>query len=281
MVLNKEELRRLQSIEVDMLKEFVRICNELQLQYYVLGGTLLGAVRHNGFIPWDDDIDVGMPRKDYEVFLEKASDMLADGLFLQNNHTDKEYYKNITKIRNVNTTFIESECRQQNIRHGVFVDIFPLDNYPIPYFSRVWLGFKRKILEWRIGKAFVWEVPNPVKRMLKKVMYTCLSWIWYETSAAVEEREKLFSSFPSTGLIANFCGAWGEKEIVPAEWYGEGCELDFEGIKVRAPKEYHKWLTQVYGDYMELPPKEKQVTHHDTTIIDLDRPYTDYTNREE
>lgn len=276
MVLNKEELRRLQSIEVDMLKEFVRICNELRLKYYVIDGTLLGAVRHNGFIPWDDDIDVGMPRKDYEVFLKKAPEMLAEGLFLQNNHTDKEYCLNMSKIRNVNTTFIEKECRRQNIRHGVFIDIVPLDNYPLSFCSRLWLDFKRKILGWRIGKGFVWEVPNPIKRMVKELMYACLSLVWTETKEAVEAREKLFSSFPYTGLIVNFSCLSGKKDVIPAEWYGEGCDLDFEGIKVRAPKEYHKWLTQVYGDYMKLPPKEKQVAHHHTTIIDLDHPYTDY-----
>lgn len=76
--------------------------------------------------------------------------------------------------------------------------------------------------------------------------------------------------------IANYCGAWGEKEIVPKEWYGEGSLLEFEGLWLNAPKEYDKWLTQVYGDYMKLPPAEKQVTHHYTDIIDLDNSYTKY-----
>ena len=259
-----------------MLREFVRICDELNLRYYVLGGTMLGAVRHKGFIPWDDDIDVGMPRADYEAFLEKAAGFLPANIFLQNYRTDGGYCLNITKLRNVDTTFIEKESRNQEIRHGVFIDIFPLDYYPETKLEELNYRIKRKALAARIGMAFLWDKkPNPIKEMLKKP----LCWIWPDVKDAVIEREKLFCSFPESGMIANFCGAWGDKEIVPAEWYGEGCDLGFEGLTIKAPKEYHKWLTQVYGNYMQLPPIEKQVSHHHTTIIDLDRPYTDYVNK--
>ena len=119
----------------------------------------------------------------------------------------------------------------------------------------------------------MWDKKSkPYRAFVKNVL--CI--FWPDAADAVKARERLFSSFPYTGMIANFCGQWGEKEIVPEEWYGEGCDLTFEGITVKAPKEYDKWLTQVYGDYMKLPPKEKQVSHHDTSIIDLDKPYTEY-----
>ena len=276
MILSETELKRLQSLEVDMFRVFIEICEKLNLRYYVLGGTLLGAVRHGGFIPWDDDIDVGMPREDYEVFLQKASSLLPPHLFLQNYRTDSEYCLNITKIRNTNTTSIENESRQPNICHGVFLDIFPLDHYPGTALAELWYKVKRRVLKVRIGKAFVWDdKPNPFKELLKKP----LDLIWPDVKQAVEEREKLFRSFSYSGMIANFCGQWGEKEIVPAEWYAEACELEFEGLTVKAPKEYHKWLTQVYGDYMQLPPVEKRVTHHRTLVIDLDRPYSDFIDK--
>lgn len=268
-----KELRRLQLMEVDMLKEFIRICENLHLKYYVLGGTLLGSVRHNGFIPWDDDIDVGMPRADFQKFLEKAPEMLPEGLFLQTLWNEPEYYKNIAKIRNVNTTFIEKECRYQNIRHGIFIDVFALDNYPTGVWKKKWYKIRRKILDARIGKSFSWDNES---RWYKALVKNILCFFEPNVKKAVMNREKMFSSFAYSGLIANFCGQWGEKEIVPEEWYGEGCELSFEGITVKAPKAYDKWLTQVYGDYMKLPPKEKQVSHHDTSIIDLDKPYTEY-----
>lgn len=277
MILSETELKKLQSIETEMFRVFIEVCEKLNLRYYVLGGTLLGAVRHGGFIPWDDDIDLGMPRDDYEVFLREAPSLLPSHLFLQNYRTDPEYCLNITKIRNTGTTFIEYESRQQDICHGVFIDIFPLDHYPDTAWAELLYKIKRRVLKVRIGKAFIWDdAPNPIKELLKKP----LDLIWPDVKAAVEDRERLFRSFSYSGMIANFCGQWGEKEIVPAQWYGEGVELTFEGLKVKAPKEYHKWLTQVYGDYMQLPPVEKRVTHHKTLVIDLECSYQEYIKKD-
>ena len=276
MVLNDKELRRLQLIEVDMLKEIIRICDELDLRYYVLGGTLLGAVRHNGFLPWDDDIDLGLPREDYTVFIQKAPRMLSDNLFLQHHRTDEGYCMNMVKIRNVHTTFVETHSRMQNIRHGVFIDIFPLDNAPISAVAKLYFRVMNKLLGMRIGEAYEWVPRTPLRGWLKKCAYRALSCIWPDVPCAVAAREKLLCSFPNRGMIGNLCGAWGIKEIMPAEWHAEGCSLDFEGIAVKAPIQYEKWLTQVYGDYMTLPPEEKRVTHHDTVRIDLDIPYMDY-----
>lgn len=97
--------------------------------------------------------------------------------------------------------------------------------------------------------------------------------------STLEAREKLFRSAYSGEMVANHCGAWGVKEIVPAEWYGDGKLLKFEGLTVRVPCEYHKWLSQVYGNYMQLPPVEKRVVHHYTEVIDLNKPYTEYCNK--
>ena len=108
-------------------------------------------------------------------------------------------------------------------------------------------------------------------------MLSCL--ICPTLSRAVVKREDLFCKITSGNRIVNHYGAWGAKEIVPAEWYGEGKLLVFEGITCRVPVEYEKWLTQVYGDYMKLPPPEKRVSHHDTQVIDLDQPYTKYIHR--
>ena len=273
MILESEELRRLQLIELELLKAVIAVCDELNLKYYVLGGTMLGAVRHKGFIPWDDDIDVGMPRADYEKFLEKAPELLPGRFFLQSYRADEEYYANIAKLRCVDTTFVERPSRELRICHGVFIDVFPLDNYPSSGISKLWYKIRNKALSARIGKAFIWDKnPNMLKELLKQPLFI----IWPDVKQAVAARERLFASFPYNGMIANYCGQWGEKEIVPAEWYGEGCDLEFEGLTVKAPKEYHKWLTQVYGNYMQLPSEKDRVGHHDTAIFDLDKPYTEY-----
>ena len=130
MVLNNKDLETIKKIELDMLCAFIEICNRLSIRYYLLGGTMLGAVRHHGFIPWDDDIDVGIFRDDYELFISKAQSYLPNYYFLQNIYTDPECMINFTKIRDSRTTFIETSTKSKKMNHGVYIDIFPLDFYP-------------------------------------------------------------------------------------------------------------------------------------------------------
>ena len=274
MILSEVEQKRIQAIELDLFHEFVTICEELGVRYYIIGGTLLGAVRHKGFIPWDDDIDVGMHREDYSRFVKYAGSMLPEGLFLQTHNSDKEYHSNAAKIRNSNTTYIESCVNKSRINHGVFIDIFPLDNYPVGKMKEAVFCAKKRIISLRINSVF----QNMHYGGMKKIVQKGLRLIYPTLYSAVNAREKLYLSVPQTGLIVNHSGAWGNKEIIPTEWYAEGCQLEFEGMRVTAPKEYEKWLNQVYGDYMKLPPQEKRVTHHITDVIDFENPYTMYFN---
>ena len=117
----------LKQIQTNMLKEFIEICENNKLQYFVIYGTLLGTIRHKGFIPWDDDIDVIMARNYYETFMKIGQKSLSEHLFLQNHITDKNYLCNFAKIRNNETTFIEIATQNIDINHGVYIDIFPLD----------------------------------------------------------------------------------------------------------------------------------------------------------
>lgn len=273
MELTKEQLEGLKQKELELLRIFIRICKERKLRYYILGGTLLGAVRHRGFIPWDDDIDVGMPRRDYERFLRHGQQHLPKGFFLQTHLTDPDYPPNFAKLRNSSTTFVERSLKGRRIHHGIYIDIFPLDFYPDH--GRHLFSLKSLLLKLRITDAFA---PGDMKRRTKLVRR--LSRILYPSiSQAVIAREHLFRSVTNGKYIANHCGAWGKKEIVPAHWYGEGTTLSFEGIQVNAPSEYHSWLTQVYGDYMQLPPAEKRIPHHYVEAFDLNRPFTCYIER--
>ena len=126
-VIDQETLNRMHLLHLDILKEFIRICNKYELRYFLLGGSCLGTVRHQGFIPWDDDIDVGMPRPDYERFMEIAQNELPEYYFLQNSKTDPDYPLCFAKIRDSRTTFIERSVSHLNINHGIYFDIFPLD----------------------------------------------------------------------------------------------------------------------------------------------------------
>ena len=271
-------IQRLKQVELDLFRAFIDVCDKLNLKYYLLGGTLLGAVRHGGFIPWDDDIDVGMLREDYEIFVEKGQALLPKEYFIQTFKTDPDYPANYAKIRNSNTTFLETAARNCNINHGVFIDVFPLDTYPADKKVQKRFSFKTQLMTLRVSSAFY--RPDRVRPLKMKVVNALLSIIYPSYQRAVRARERLYTAFKSGELIANHSGAWGVKEIVPAEWYGEGTLLTFEGLTVRAPARYEQWLTQVYGDYMKLPPVEKQVTHHYTDVIDLDTPYTKYTEKE-
>ena len=266
---DNEDLKKIKQIELEMLDLFIQVCEKLNLQYFLLGGTLLGAVRHKGFIPWDDDIDVGMPRQDYEVFISKAQKLLPEKFFVQTYKTDPEWVAHFCKLRNSETTFIESSVKNRKINHGVFIDIFSLDYCSNSPFSKL----KNLLLKSIETKEF-----NQEKSKKGKLLNVIATVITFNMSpkTAFQKREKLLMAKHNGSYLANYSGAWGDKEIVPAEWYGSGAALEFEGRKVIGPKEYNKWLTQVYGDYMQLPPIEKQVTHHYTEIIDLQKSYKQY-----
>ncbi len=276
-VYSQEQLQKMQEVELDLFKAFIEVCEKLRLKYYLLGGTLLGAVRHKGFIPWDDDIDIGMPRKDYEIFIQKAQDLLPEHYFVQTLYSEPKIPYNFCKVRNSNTTFIESSIKKLNINHGVYIDVFPLDGYPND--KKEQKKFKRKQLFYKIwiNKIFTCKDDSFIKRALRLGLKVIT--FFMPVKVAVKKREKLYKSYAETDMIANYCGAWKEKEIVPKDWYGEGVQLEFEGLKVNAPAQYDKWLTQVYGDYMQLPPEEKRVGHHYTEVIDLERSYLHYIKR--
>jgi len=271
MIVSDEKLARLQNIELEVLCEFIRVCEILNLKYYVIHGTLLGTVRHKGFIPWDDDIDVAMPREDYDKFVEHGQRMLPSYLFVQTQITDPEYFSFCGKIRNLNTTYIESTSSHLSIKHGVFIDIFPLDFYPDDKFEQKKLAFFRKWYTRRINCKYILQDNLSASRRVKSAFYKMLM---PSDEKIIKKRNMLYKKTTSGKYYINYGG--GANEVVPVEWFGSGTVLLFEGIKVSAPCEYEKWLTQVYGDYMQLPPEEKRVGHHYADVIDLDKPYTEY-----
>lgn len=267
--MNHADAEALRACQLDMLKHFISICENSNLQYYILGGTLLGAVRHKGYIPWDDDIDLGMPRRDYERFLSIAGKYLPGHCFLQTNRTDPGWPSNFAKLRNSQTTFIESSVRNRKMNHGVYIDVFPLDFYPDGKMARRCFDLADKLLQCRIRRAFLLEEKHALRSLLAAAICPRLQW-------ALCLREMLMRSVEQGRLFANHCGAWGDKERMPKEWFSTGAMLEFEGIPVRAPLEYQKYLKQLYGDYMTLPPLEERRSHHHAAIIDLKHPYTQY-----
>lgn len=270
-VLTEEQLSELKQIELNMLKEFIAVCEKLGLRYYLMEGTLLGAVRHGGFIPWDDDIDVGMPREDYMRFLRDGKTYLPENLFIQTRESDPEYSLPFAKIRNSNTTYVEKLSRHLKINHGVFIDIYPIDYYPENELQQKWFEIRTKLYQKRISTINRLEEDRNFKRNLTDALIVLLL---PNSNSVYQKREKMIRSVRKSNLIYNYSG-YGP---VPAEWYGEGVKVLFEGLQLTAPTEYVRVLEMSYGDYLKLPPIEERIGHHFVEYIDLHKPYTDYLN---
>lgn len=281
---NKEvNIRELQLVELDILKEFIDICKNLNLRYFLAGGSVLGTVRHNGFIPWDDDIDVIMPRKDYETFLEKGQDLMQKKYFLQTYKTDPEYTMGYAKIRNSETTFIEATVQKQNINHGVFIDIFPLDGYnPNRRIKNAINKIQYKLYNIHIDKSYT----TNIKRSIKSRIINAFTDIIYGNKNIVqllEKKEKIATKYnydESEYVCPFFDPVKAPLSLVfPKNYFGNGVVKKFEGIDVVIPQNYDAFLKQHYGDYMKLPPEEERQPHHYNQIIDLEKSYKYYNKK--
>lgn len=271
-----EEIKNLKEIELEIFRQFVEICQENSLKYFVIGGTALGAVRHKGYIPWDDDIDVALPREDYEKFLLIAPKALPYNMFLQTFVTDTDYPHPFAKIRRSDTTFIEKTVSKINMNHGVYIDIFPLDGYPNTGIKEKYFKLKNRILMISIGSAFLVDTTKDCK--IEKIVKRFIKALFPDYKKSVIMIDNLYksNSYKNSVIVANFCGAWGIKEVMPKEFFGNGIEGEFEGIKVTLPEKTHEYLTSLYGNYMQLPPEEKRIGHHYCTVIDLEKSYKEY-----
>lgn len=274
--MNKEELekiRDLQMVELIMFKHFINVCDQLNLNYYLIGGTLIGAVRHKGFIPWDDDIDVCMLRKDYDIFLKEAPRYLDKKYFLQTYETDEDYFQCFAKIRNNETAFIEKSVKTLNMNHGVFIDIFPLDNYYNYNFVKV-----------RLLRRALYNKYFSKNESLKKRIKANVADFFYGKKTKKELCRKIEKIYKKANnreslKVVNYNGAWGiKRETYMYEDFSDYKLVDFEKIKVKIPIGYDRVLSQTYGDYMKLPPSEKRISHHFSEIIDIRNSYKKYLN---
>ena len=268
----------LQQAEFEILKEFVAVCERLGLRYYLVCGSCLGAVKYGGFIPWDDDIDVAMPRDDYRVFCEKAPGMLGDGLFLQTNKSDR-YYPNIfAKLRDKRTTFIEKGMAHLDICHGVYIDVFPLDGYPADPEAQRRFEKKKTDLKHKINCVYINKLDplHTAARAARRLL-------GYGRRAHIYTQQliDLCGANPLEGskLWCNFGNWQGKKEYAPRSQYGDGSEAVFEGLRVRVPEDYDAYLSQKYGDWRADLPEEQKYGHHYHEVCDLSKPYGEYITR--
>lgn len=271
-------MNELQKKEFELLKIFINVCEQLNLRYYLVCGSALGAVKYGGFIPWDDDIDVGMFREDYETFLREAPKLLPDTVFLQNYKSEKTFPMIYSKLRSSGTTYVESSSKNLAINHGVYLDVFPLDGYPEDAESQEKL--ERQKTKYKRRLACVYDVKRGLVSHLF-CYYNRLCGYHKKTEKIVAALEKCTTRYPTANsqYICNHGNWQGRLEVAPKWHYAEGAQVSFEGLTVRVPKDYDAYLTQKYGDWRADLPPEEQVGHHYYAILDLERPYTDYIER--
>lgn len=262
---NSSVLRKLQLTELEILREFDRVCKKHNLRYYLVGGTLIGAVRHKGFIPWDDDIDVSMPREDFDKLCSVAKEDFGGSYFLQSSKTEKNCYFYYAKLRKNGTCFPEKKFEHTPMHKGIFMDIFPLDYIP-----------EKKVVQKLLFKGFsclsgfICSKEKTSEYLYKDTNLPFFILLRFLQSIAPKRLilsmrnllAKLSSAFSSKKLLASFSGFHGyPMEIAPAKWWGDGCDVEFEGYTFKAPSEYHTLLTHMFSDYMKLPPEEERVNH--------------------
>lgn len=188
-----EDIKKLKEIELEIFRHFIEICNENSLRYFVVGGTALGAVRHKGFIPWDDDIDVALPRGDYEKFLIAAQKSLPSNMFLQTYITDKNYPNPFAKLRQSDTAFIEKSTSKIKMNHGVYVDIFPLDGYSRSGIKGKLLGLKEKILKISVASVFI--SGNISKNKFRAIVKRAIARLLPDYRASVRRLDAMYKKF--------------------------------------------------------------------------------------
>lgn len=262
-------IRKMQMIELDMLKEVDHICRENGLFYELDGGTLLGAVRHGGFIPWDDDIDIQMLREDYDKFCEICKTQLdSNKYFLQTYHTDAGYRWGYARILKVGTTFRRADHEMLTSRTGIFIDIFPRDNMP-----------NRGIAKWKYNVDCFWtrkiaySVVGAVyeRNLVKKIGYKFLSYIPIDV---VRSRfDKLAGKYASaqTELVRTPGWHWRqESDGYKRQWLENRIEIPFEDMMAYAPANTDEFLRYMYGNnYMTPPPEGNRNPQHPATMIDF------------
>lgn len=255
------KLRKLQLIELNILKEVDRICKKHHIKYYMAEGSLLGAIRHKGFIPWDDDLDIAMLRDDYEKFLKVASKEISKKYEVQHSTTIKNYWSPFIKIRYLdNKEYAQSHIAHLTKNNGPLLDIFPIDNVPKKNSIKQFIqAFKIRLYRGMLGLK-LYRKPHSIKSYVVWILSK-----FYSIEKLHLKLDKTFKKYnnPSNNYIVNLASYYNyKKQTFPKEYYGNPKYVKFEDMLAPVPSCADKILTKIYGDYMKIPPKEKRVTKH-------------------
>ncbi|MFJ8512849.1 LicD family protein [Lysinibacillus xylanilyticus] len=258
-----KKLNEIQELELNILISFDKFCRKNDLKYSLMGGTMLGAVRHKGFIPWDDDIDISMPRPDYEKFVKLTKNGMSDNYRVYCINTKRDYIYPFTKIIDDRTILYEKNIKPK-YNLGIYIDIFPVDGFP-PSENQAIKHYKKIT---RLKKYTIWGASkldknqHIIKRSLKFIREFIFKIIGAPYFA--KRRDEAFRQFDfDESEYVTLSTGYALKTKMQKEEYLNLIDVEFCGNVFKCSANYHETLTNIYGDYMQLPPKNEQVSNHD------------------
>ena len=262
--------KELQKIQLNILIKVANFCDENNINYFLFGGTLLGAIRHEGFIPWDDDIDIAMTRDQYELFLKKW-DYSDTSLILQNKTSNPEIHHSYTKIRLLESSFIEQETEFSDFNKGIFIDVFPIDNFPEKpnVIDKILLFCRMYLMALSLHKAGYKDMSNKAVKLIVSFsnIFLSIKLINFLNQKIMERYIKLESSYATSYTS----GAGYYKHHIKKEIYEDLININFENHNFKAPKKFDAYLKRVYGDYMKLPTLDDQKSQHRVIKISVSK----------
>lgn len=271
------EIRDVQKLQLEILLEFDRICRKNNIKYQLFAGTLLGSVRHKGFIPWDDDIDVCLLRKDYNKFIKACRFDLDSKFFLQTYKTDKNYNAQFAKIRRNNTIFLENSTSECKIHHGIYIDVFPMDNI----LPDTFLGKLQQKLLYVIGrinlsriKKLCLNAKNPIEKYISIVFHYILKIIPKHWTDELQTKIACIFQNKDTKYVSHLTNGVSKttytRYMMERDRFYDTIDGEFEGYIFPIPENYDSVLSRLFGDYMKFPPKDEQKPHHGIIEVNFD-----------
>lgn len=262
MLISHEKLQEINRVQVNILRNVCKVCEHLNIKFFMVHGSLLGTIRDHQFVPDDDDIDIALFRKDYEIFMKEAPKLFEKHYFVQTCNSDIGYPLEFGKVRDSRTTYIVEEARHLKMNHGIYIDVFPIDNCTEKRMQARVFDLKYKLLNMRI--AAVYDLRG--ESILKKIVRFGTKILFPSHLSAIRRREQLLTSCCESKYV-RISGGKAAEQHIPVSWFKQAIPDIFEGINVFVPVGYDKYLTQIYGDYHNRTLIEDKISNNESIEI--------------